>query len=91
MSTVERPRCYNRSMIPVGYWVTVQTKDGKPRFRYIYFRMSIDCGAHKTFGGLQPVDPIKFNWNCSGCRWHPEALNNKPLFHNHATGGFCEA
>lgn len=89
MSTVERPRCYNRPDRPVGYWVSVQSATGKPHFRYIYFRMSIDCGSHKTFGGLQEVDPIRFNWRCDGCRWHPSA--SPPAFYNHATGGYSEA
>lgn len=85
-----RPRCYNRPETRKGYWIPVRSKKQKLTFRFVYHRMTIDCGAWKTMGGLDDVDPIRFKWNCSGCRWHPDVLGVPMLYHDFTTGGYSD-
>jgi hypothetical protein len=69
------PRCYNRPPYAEGRWHgTGRFVSGKPVLRW-HPRWFVDrCATHDGVG-IGPNGenyPAAHNWNCTGCRWHPE-------------------
>ena len=71
-----KPRCFNKPPIADGHWYRNGGAIGaKPRYRWVPFRMSRECGSWKASGIDAPV-PVREGWDCEGCRWEPEGKRN---------------
>lgn len=72
-----RPRCYNRTDRPPGYWRHgFDQLTGKPVQVFISNAWSEDRCATWDGRGIGPTEettnfPLAHGWDCSGCRWKP--------------------
>ena len=68
------PPCHNRPEFK-PQWVRAGYKRGKILLRLIPHTMSQECKSYDGPEGSVP-DPIRFKWNCEGCRWLTSRMQN---------------